>query len=75
MPVYQLGDLVRFNSLADDLGAPTDDAVGFIIEMRNTGPYAGLRAHILWSDTLAPEWHFISNLVPMQPDGDRGITG
>lgn len=71
MPVYQVGDLVWYRSF----GEPEDwDAVGLILEMRHMAPRPP-DARVLWNDMPDPRWTFISDLLPMQPDGMRGITG
>jgi len=67
MPVYEVGGLVRWRGHDH----PEDwVTVGFIIEMRHIA-FRKPDALVLWSDTWDPQWHFISDLVPMQPDGDR----
>ena len=66
MPVYQLGDLVRFRDL-DDTG------IGVILEMRAM-TYRQSDARVLWNDMPEPRWTFISDLVPMHggvEDGTR----
>ena len=71
MPVLRVGDLVWYRSF----GEPEDwDAVGLILEMRHMTPRPP-DARVLWNDVPDPRWTFISDLVPMQPDGKRGITG
>ena len=71
MPAFRVGDLVWYNSF----GEPEDwDAVGLILEMRHMAPRPP-DARVLWNDMPDPRWTFISDLVPMQPDGKRGITG
>ena len=71
MPVLRVGDLVWYRSF----GEPEDwDAVGLILEMRHMAPRPP-DARVLWNDMPDPRWTFISDLVPMQPDGKRGITG
>lgn len=67
MPVYQVGDLVRFRDM-DDPG------VGVILEMRHMAPRSP-DARVLWNDMPEPRWFIISDLVPMQPAGEPGITG
>jgi hypothetical protein len=67
MPIFQVGDLVRFRDL-DDTG------VGVVLEMRAMS-YRQADAKVLWNDMPEPRWFIISDLVPMQPDGERGITG
>lgn len=68
MPVYRTGDLVRFRDV-DDYAA-----VGIILEMRAM-TYRQPDARVLWNDMPEPRWFFISDLVPVQPDGEPGITG
>ena len=71
MPAFRVGDLVWYRSF----GEPEDyDAVGLILEMRHMAPRPP-DARVLWNDMPDPRWTFISVLVPMQPDGRRGITG
>ena len=71
MPGFRVGDLVWYRSF----GEPEDwDAVGLILEMRHMAPRPP-DARVLWNDIPDPRWTFISDLVPMQPDGKRGITG
>ena len=71
MPGFHVGDLVWYRSF----GEPEDwDAVGLILEMRHMAPRPP-DARVLWNDMPDPRWTFISDLVPMQPDGKRGITG
>lgn len=71
MPALRVGDLVWYKSF----GEPEDwDAVGLILEMRHMAPRPP-DARVLWNDMPDPRWTFISDLVPMQPDGKRGITG
>ena len=71
MPAFRVGDLVWYRSF----GEPEDyDAVGLILEMRHMAPRPP-DARVLWNDMPDPRWTFISDLVPMQPDGRRGITG
>ena len=71
MPGFRVGDLVWYRSF----GEPEDwDAVGLILEMRHMAPRPP-DARVLWNDMPDPRWTFISDLVPMQPDGRRGITG
>ena len=71
MPGFHVGDLVWYKSF----GEPEDwDAVGLILEMRHMAPRPP-DARVLWNDMPDPRWTFISDLVPMQPDGKRGITG
>ena len=67
MPVYQVGDLVQFRDM-DDPG------VGVILEMRHMAPRLP-DARVLWNDMPEPRWFIISDLVPMQPAGEPGITG
>lgn len=63
MPVFQVGDLVRFRD-------PDDTGVGVVLEMR-----AMTDARVLWNDMPEPRWFIISDLVPMQPAREPGITG
>ena len=67
MPVFQVGDLVRFRDV-DDPG------VGVILEMRAMS-YRQADARVLWNDMPEPRWFIISDLVPMQPADSHGITG
>jgi hypothetical protein len=71
MPVYEVGGLVRLRYSAeyDDC-----DVVGLILEMRHMAPRAP-DARVLWNDMPNPSWALLSDLAPMQPDGDHGITG
>ena len=71
MPGFRVGDLVWYRSF----GEPEDyDAVGIVLEMRHMAPRPP-DARVLWNDMPDPRWTFISDLVPMQPDGKRGIPG
>jgi hypothetical protein len=71
-PTFRIGDLVRYNSSSMDL----DDlsAVGIIIDMRAM-TLRPSDAKVLWNDMPDPRWIFISDLAPMQPDREPGITG
>lgn len=71
-PTFRIGDLVRYNSSSMDL----DDlsAVGIIIDMRAM-TLRPADAKVLWNDMPDPRWIFISDLAPMQPDREPGITG
>ena len=71
-PTFRIGDLVRYNSSSMDL----DDlsAVGIIIDMRAM-TLRPSDAKVLWNDMPDPRWNFISDLAPMQPDREPGITG
>lgn len=71
MPVYQVGDLVHIRAISE-----TDDwdAVGIILEMRAM-PHRRPDARVLWNDMPEPRWFFISDLVPVQPTREPGITG
>jgi hypothetical protein len=53
----------------DDLSA-----VGIIIDMRAM-TLRPSDAKVLWNDMPDPRWIFISDLAPMQPDREPGITG
>lgn len=71
MPIYEVGGLVRWRG--QDL--PEDwDAVGLILEMRHMAPRAP-DARVLWNDMPNPSWALLSDLAPMQPAGEPGITG
>lgn len=70
MPVYQVGDLVRFR----DVDVDDWNVVGLILEMRHMAPRPP-DARVLWNDMPKPQWAFLSDLVPMQPAGEPGITG
>ena len=71
MPVFRTGDLVVYRSFGD----PEDyNAIGVILEMRHMTPRPP-DARVLWNDLPDPRWTFISDLAPMQPDGEPGITG
>ena len=67
MPVFQVGDLVRFRDV-DDTG------IGVILEMRAMS-YRQADARVLWNDMPEPRWFILSDLVPMQPAREPGITG
>jgi hypothetical protein len=71
MPVYEVGGLVRWDT---DTGYEGVGSVGLILEMRHMAPRAP-DARVLWNDVPKPVWNLLSDLVPMQPDGDHGITG
>ena len=63
MPIYKVGDLVRYRALDE----PEDyDSIGLILEMRAM-PYRQADACVLWSDMSEPRWHFITSLAPMEP--------
>ena len=62
MPVYQLGDLVRFRDV---------DVVGLILEMRHMAPRPP-DARVLWNDMPKPQWALLSDLVPMHCGGEDG---
>lgn len=70
MPVYQVGGLVRWRGVG-----PIEDwnTLGLILEMRHMAPWAP-DARVLWNDIPNPSWAPLSDLVPMQPDGEPGIT-
>ena len=70
MPVYQVGDLVRFR----DVDVDDWNVIGLILEMRHMAPRPP-DARVLWNDMPKPQWALLSDLVPMQPDGEPGITG
>lgn len=67
MPVFRVGDLVRFRD-------PDDDGIGVILEMRAM-TYRQADVRVLWNDMPEPRWFFISDLVPMQSAREPGITG
>jgi hypothetical protein len=70
-PTFRVGDLVWYRSF----GEPEDyDAVGIIIDMRAM-TLRPADAKVLWNDMPDPRWIFISDLAPMQPDREPGITG
>lgn len=70
MPIYQVGDLVRFR----DVDVDDWNIVGLILEMRYMAPRPP-DAQVLWNDMPKPQWVLLSDLVPMQPARERGITG
>ena len=70
MPIYQVGDLVRFR----DVDVDDWNIVGLILEMRHMAPRPP-DARVLWNDMPKPQWALLSDLVPMQPAGERGIPG
>ena len=72
MPVYQVGDLVWYRTPVD---GDDWDAIGIILEMEDGSVHRRPSARVLWNDMPEPRWTFISDLVPVQPDGKRGITG
>jgi hypothetical protein len=67
MPVYQLGDLVRFR----DVDVDDWNVVGLIIEMRHMAPRPP-DARVLWNDMPKPQWALLSDLVPMHCGGEDG---
>ena len=72
MPAFRVGDLVRYNSSSMD---PDDFvAVGIILDTRAMSPRPA-DVKVLWNDLPNPRWCFVSDLAPMQPDGEPGITG
>jgi hypothetical protein len=67
MPVYQLGDLVRFR----DVDVDDWNVVGLILEMRHMAPRPP-DARVLWNDMPKPQWALLSDLVPMHCGGEDG---
>ena len=70
-PALGVGDLVKHRGV--------DEHLGVILEIeepprQHMGDYV-LQARVLWDDLPAPRWNSVASLVPVQPDGDRGITG
>lgn len=69
-PALRVGDLVKHRGV--------DEHLGIILEIeeppRDVGDYV-LQARVLWDDPSRQRWNSVSSLVPVQPDGDRGITG
>lgn len=72
MPVYEVGGLVRWRAVVSSVS--DRNALGLILEMRHMAPRAP-DALVLWNDMPKPSWALLSDLAPMQPDGDHGITG
>ena len=72
MPIYQVGDLVRYRTPVD---GDDWDAIGIILEMEDRSVHRRPSAHVLWNDMPEPRWFFISDLVPVQPTREPGITG
>lgn len=70
-PTFRIGDLVWYRSFGDTRELA---AVGLILEMRHMAPRPP-DARVLWNDMPDPRWTFISDLAPMQPAGEPGITG
>ena len=69
-PALRIGDLVKHQGV--------DEHLGIILEIEEPPRYMGdysLQARVLWHDLPAPRWNSVASLVPVQPDGDRGITG
>lgn len=69
-PALGVGDLVKHRGV--------DEHLGIILEIEEPPRYVGdysTQARVLWDDLTAPRWNSVSSLVPVQPDGDRGITG
>lgn len=69
-PALGVGDLVKHREDAEHLG--------IILEIEEPPRYVGdyvLQARVLWHDLSGPRWNSVTSLVPVQPDGDRGITG
>lgn len=69
-PALGIGNLVKHRGV--------DEHLGIILEIEEPPRYVGdysLQARVLWHDLLGPRWNSVSSLVPVQPDGDRGITG
>lgn len=73
-PALGVGDLVKHRDA-------NGEHLGIILEIEETPRYVGdaamlhLGARVLWDDLPGPYWHSVALLVPVQPDGDRGITG
>lgn len=63
MPVYQIGDLVKYRITAE--GCTWDD-IGFILEMGQMGPLPGAR--ILWGRKQFSDWCFLQDLEVMQTE-------
>lgn len=72
MPVYRVGDLVRWNLSPCDL--EVFNAVGMIIEMRQL--QWALRCRVLWADEGVAQWYDVRDvaLAPMQTETECGIT-
>ena len=69
-PALRAGDLVKHQGVPEHLGV--------ILEIEEPPRYVGdyvLQARVLWHDLSGPRWNSVTSLVPVQPDGDRGITG
>lgn len=70
-PALGVGDLVKRQGV--------DEHLGIILEIEEPPPrYVGdyvLQARVLWDNGPRPRWHSVTSLVPVQPDGDHGITG
>ena len=69
-PALRVGDLVKHRGV--------DKYLGIILEIEEPPRYVGdyvLQALVLWAHLPAPRWNSVTSLVPVQPDGDRGITG
>lgn len=69
-PALRVGDLVKHRGV--------DKYLGIILEIEEPPRYVGdcvLQALVLWAHLPAPRWNSVASLVPVQPDGDRGITG
>ena len=69
-PALGVGDLVKHRGV--------DEHLGVILEIEEPPRYVGgadHQARVLWDDLPAPRWNSVASLVPVQPDGDRGITG
>ena len=69
-PALGVGDLVKHRGV--------DEHLGVILEIEEPPRYVTdyvLQARVLWDDLPAPRWNSVASLVPVQPDGDRGITG
>ena len=69
-PALGVGDLVKHRGV--------DEHLGIILEIEEPPRYVGdyvLQALVLWAHLPGPRWNSVTSLVPVQPDGDRGITG
>lgn len=69
-PALGVGDLVKHRGV--------DEHLGIILEIEERPDHDGdyvLQALVLWDDLPARRWNSVASLVPVQPDGDRGITG
>ncbi len=80
MPVYQVGDLVRWNLSPCDLEVfdavgmiKVFDAVGMIIELRQL-QWQSPECRVLWADEGVSQWCDVRDITVMQTEAECGTT-